>query len=725
MKEQKRFNVIPAVFIIFLLAFVATYLLLSNTMRSMDEASEREALSLLSENAVQMERIFENQLSNNWKHIGMVSRALNHMQDSTNEEIVNYLQVAMPDTYNILLLSDDGIYIDKSGKQGMMEITKDLLPLAQGEEHLLFLSQKGNMDMLTFGTVIDPITIDGIRMNYLFVYYSLDEYMDLLKMESFEGKGKIRIINGKGATLLHTDNVTRSENRYLFFSGAKDAEFMNHPVVKDYDSFKEYVLSGKTDAIRMVLATGADVIVSFTKIPDTDWFIIVSIEHDVVVGTRTTNLRQIGKMSLMSVMVIVVISLSLVFLILSLSQKKTKAKNRELEQLNLQLQHANRAKSIFLSNMSHDIRTPMNAVIGFTTLAAENVENTQLVRDYLTKILSASKHLLSLINDILDMSRIESGKLRLEETETNLSDIITNIKAILSGKIKEKQLKFYVNVVNVTNTEVHCDKTRLNQILLNLLSNSVKFTPEGGTITLTLTQKKASEELGEYEIRVKDTGIGMSQEFVEHIFETFERERSSTVSGIQGTGLGMPICKNLVELMGGTILVDTEKDKGTEVVVSLPLSIVKGSKKGSNEDLFSVGNIKGAFKGKRVLLVEDDEMNMEIASEIFGSYGFEIDRAENGKEALDKITCANVRYDLICMDIHMPVMDGYEAVRHIRNMDNPELSQLPIIIMTANAYDEDRQMAKACGVNGFITKPFDTKEIINALKNVFNKNIMT
>lgn len=721
MKEQKNFKVIPAVIMIFLLALVATYLLVSNTMRSMDEASEREALSLLSENAVQMERIFENQLSNNWKHIGMVSRALNHMQDSTKEEIVNYLQVAMPDTYNILLLSNDGIYIDKTGKQGMMEITMDLLPLAQGEDHLLLLSQKGNMDMLTFGTVIEPITIDGVRMNYLFVYYSLDEYMDLLKMESFEGKGKIRIINGKGATLLHTDNVIRSENRYLFFSGAKDAEFMNHPVVKDYDSFKEYVLSGKTDAIRMVLASGEDVIVSFTEIPDTDWFIILTIEHDAVIGSRTKNLRQIGKMSLMSVMVIVVISLSLVFLILSLAQKKTKAKNKELEQLNVQLQYANRAKSIFLSNMSHDIRTPMNAVLGFTTLAAEHVEDTELVRDYLSKILYAGKHLLSLINDILDMSRIESGKLHLEETETNLSDVLTNIKAILSGKLEEKQLKFYVNMVNVTDIEVYSDKTRLNQILLNLLSNSVKFTPEGGTITLTLIQKRSSEKLGEYEIRVKDTGIGMSQEFVEHIFETFERERTSTVSGIQGTGLGMPICKSLIELMGGTIQVDTEKDKGTEVVVSLPLVIVKESKKGSNEDVFSVANIKGAFKGKHVLLVEDDEMNMEIATEIFKSYGFEIDRAENGKEALDKITSTDSIYDLICMDIHMPVMDGYEATRCIRNMDNPELSELPIIIMTANAYDEDRQTAKACGVNGFITKPFDTKEIISALKNIFNK----
>ena len=232
---------------------------------------------------------------------------------------------------------------------------------------------------------------------------------------------------------------------------------------------------------------------------------------------------------------------------------------------------ANRAKSIFLSNMSHDIRTPMNAIIGFTTLAASNIDDKKRVQDYLGKILSSSKHLLSLINDILDMSRIESGKIHLEETEVCLSDVLHDLKTIISGQIHAKQLELYMDAMDVTNEDVYCDKLRLNQILLNLLSNAVKFTPAGGTVSVRLRQypgKVKGSEL--YEFRVKDNGIGMSQEFVQKIFSPFERERTSTVSRTQGTGLGMAITKNIVDMMGGTIEVQTEQDKGTEFIVRLP-----------------------------------------------------------------------------------------------------------------------------------------------------------
>ena len=235
---------------------------------------------------------------------------------------------------------------------------------------------------------------------------------------------------------------------------------------------------------------------------------------------------------------------------------------------------ANQAKSTFLSNMSHDIRTPMNAIIGFTTLAVSNIDNQERVQDYLGKILSSSNHLLSLINDILDMSRIESGKIHLEETEVSLSDVLHDLKTIISGQIHAKQLELYMDVMDVTNEDVYCDKTRLNQVLLNLLSNAVKFTPAGGTVSVRLKQyPKAVKGSKLYEIRVKDTGIGMSQEFVQKIFSPFERERTSTVSRTQGTGLGMAITKNIVDMMGGTIEVQTEQGKGTEFIVCLPLRI--------------------------------------------------------------------------------------------------------------------------------------------------------
>ena len=513
---------------------------------------------------------------------------------------------------------------------------------------------------------------------------------------------------------------------------------------------------------------------------------------------------------------------------------------------------ANRAKSTFLSNMSHDIRTPMNAVIGFTTLAVSNIDNKEKVRDYLGKILSSSNHLLSLINDVLDMSRIESGKIHLEETEVSLSDMLHDLKTIISGHIYAKQLELYMDAMDVTDEDVYCDKTRLNQVLLNLLSNAIKFTPAGGTVSVRLKQfpgtKKGS---GLYEIRVKDSGIGMSQEFIQRIFSPFERERTSTVSRTQGTGLGMAITKNIVDMMGGTIEVRTEQGKGTEFIVRLPLRIQ--SEQRSIEKIAELEDLKalvvdddfntcdsvtkmlvkvgmrsewtlsgkeavlrarqsmelgdafhayiidwrlpdmngievtrqirsmgddtpiiiltaydwsdievearaagvnafcakplfmsdiretlmaaigqkqtGAedrilpeagpdFRGRCILLVEDNELNREIAEELLKQYGFLVDIAENGAEAVEKVkNSAPGTYDLVLMDIQMPVMNGYEATEQIRALEDPALAKIRILAMTANAFDEDRKKALKCGMDGFMSKPIVMEELIRELQN--------
>ena len=512
---------------------------------------------------------------------------------------------------------------------------------------------------------------------------------------------------------------------------------------------------------------------------------------------------------------------------------------------------ANKAKSTFLSNMSHDIRTPMNAIIGFTTLAVSNIDDKKRVRDYLGKILSSSNHLLSLINDILDMSRIESGKIHLEETEVSLSDVLHDLKTIISGQIHAKQLELYMDAMDVTNEDVYCDKTRLNQVLLNLLSNAVKFTPAGGTVSVRIRQYPGTVKGSElYEIRVKDNGIGMSQEFVQKIFSPFERERTSTVSRIQGTGLGMAITKNIVNMMGGTIEVLTEQGKGTEFIVRLPFRIqskhqriekiaeLEGLKALVVDDDFNtcdsvtkmlvkvgmrsewtlsgkeavlrarqsmeMGDVFHAyiidwrlpdmngievtrqirslgdetpiiiltaydwsdievearaagvtafcakpmfmsdirdtlmtaigqkqaeaetailpaagsdFRGKCILLVEDNELNSEIAAEILNEYGFLVDTAENGAEAVEKVKNSKPgNYDLVLMDVQMPVMDGYEATKQIRALDNPALAGITILAMTANAFDEDKKKALECGMDGFLSKPIVIEELISILQ---------
>ena len=584
-------------------------------------------------------------------------------------------------------------------------------------------------------------------------------------------------------------------------------------------------------------------------------------------SARKVTLSDFIKDNFFKVMLISSIAVAVVLLtILMLLQKARKAEAAarkaasDTQELNAKLQvavekaeSANRAKSTFLSNMSHDIRTPMNAIIGFTTLALSNIDDTDRVKDYLGKTLASSNHLLSLINDVLDMSRIESGKIHLEEVEVNLSDVLHDLKTIVSGQIYAKQLELYMDAMDVTDEDVYCDKTRLNQILLNLLSNAIKFTPAGGTVSVRVRQLAGKVRgCGQYEFRIKDNGIGMSQEFAQKIFEPFERERTSTVSRIQGTGLGMAITKNIVDMMGGTIEVQTAQGKGTEFTVCVPMRaqteqrpvekiteleglkalvvdddfntcdsvtkmLVKVGMRAEwtlsgkeavlrarqsiemsdvyhayiidwrlpdmngievtrqirslhddtpiiiltaydwsdieveakaagvtafcskpmfmsdlRETLMSALGQKPAdavqrllpeknadFKGKHILLVEDNELNREIAQEILREYGFLVDSAENGAVAVEKVsTAAPGSYDLVLMDVQMPIMDGYTATRKIRALDDPARAKLPILAMTANAFDEDRRNALESGMNGFLSKPIVIDDLVQELRKI-------
>ena len=532
-------------------------------------------------------------------------------------------------------------------------------------------------------------------------------------------------------------------------------------------------------------------------------------------------------------------------------EERLEEQKKDLQDALVAAQHANRAKTTFLNNMSHDIRTPMNAIIGFTSLAAAHIDNTKQVQEYLAKITTSSNHLLSLINDVLDMSRIESGKVKIEEKETSLPEIMHDLKTIVQADIASKRLEFFIDTADVVNEHVLCDKLRLNQVLLNLLSNAMKFTKPGGMVSVRILQKgNAPGGCASYEFQVKDTGIGMSREFAEHVFEPFERERTSTVSGIQGTGLGMAITKNIVDMMGGTISVESAEGKGTTFTVALQFktcsgpvrqeeilelkglralvadddfntcssvtkmlsiigmrpdwttsgkeAVLRAKLAGEQNDEYAayiidwlmpdmngvevvrrirgiIGNEKpiiiltaydwsdieeearkagvtafcskpiflselrdilespftalvageaacggrACFEGKKILLVEDNELNQEIAVEILQEAGFFIDVAEDGVVAVDKVEKAEAgQYDLILMDIQMPIMDGYEATRQIRAMENSNLEGIPIIAMTANAFDEDRKAARDAGMDGHIAKPIDIPKLMELLTEI-------
>lgn len=525
-----------------------------------------------------------------------------------------------------------------------------------------------------------------------------------------------------------------------------------------------------------------------------------------------------------------------------------------LEDALLQANRASKAKSVFLSNMSHDIRTPMNAIVGFTSLAITHIDRKEQVESYLKKIMASGNHLLSLINDVLDMSRIESGKMHLEEKLCSLPDILHGLRSILQGEVRAKQLELYIDAVDVFDEEIYCDKLRLNQVLLNLLSNAVKYTGAGGIISMRIIEKPgAPKGCANYEFHIRDTGIGMSEEFVSHIFEPFERERNTTISGVQGTGLGMAITKNIVDMMNGSIEVKSEQGAGTEVIVAFTFRLHAGEKepqdipelkncralvvdddfntcdsvsymlgqvgmradwtlsgkeavlrtrqaimrndnycvyiidwllpdmngievtrrirKEMGEDvpvivltaydwsdiedeakeagvtafcskplflselrscLYSIVNTDDEKEKKetgeqvnhhtgRILLAEDNDLNQEIAEAILTEAGFGVEIAGNGQIAVDMLAQAEPGYyQLVLMDVQMPEMNGYEATKAIREMKDSTKSSIPIIAMTANAFEEDKQQALKCGMNGHIAKPIDVKTLFDTLDKIIN-----
>lgn len=402
-------------------------------------------------------------------------------------------------------------------------------------------------------------------------------------------------------------------------------------------------------------------------------------------------------------------------------QEQKKAAQHELKQKELlekalcAAKQASVAKKVFLQNMSHDIRTPMNAVLGFTNLAIQAGGDTEKTQDYLSKIKISGNHLLGIVNEVLEISRIESGQTKLDESVWSIADIVRETDIIIRDQALAKKQEFSIDIWQVQDMYIYCDKLRVKEILVNLLGNAVKYTQTGGSISLRIIQKPCEKEnFGNYEIHVKDNGCGMSEEFLQKIFEPFERQANSTISGIQGTGLGMTIIKGFVDAMGGTIDIKSEENKGTEIIVRLCQRIAEAPEKSEEQKTISCS--PELFAGKRVLLVEDNSMNREIATAILEEAGFKVDTAENGAIAVEKVTYyPEGFYDVILMDIQMPVMDGYTATRKIRSLENKAIAKIPIIAVSANAFDEDRQTSLEAGMNGHLAKPIVVDELLEVL----------
>ena len=822
-----------------LLYSIVTVRVLDASIRSMEELARHDQASL------------GKSVKYRWNVLSGVGEECRQMEFETVSQVLDLLRMNEQglDCADLALVDENGELYSASPFPVSREEAIAALCRAGEKQFVTWQDGKdGDAPYLLFGVRLTPFTVEGKTFTDIVCWFNMEGLAEELKIDSYGGAGYSGVIDREGNYIVSMDRSNGLRIRSNFYTDLED-----HGVCKEFSATD---IEGKMQRNETFTASFrtelGDTLINFTPVEDVDWYFIMSVPQSVFEAQSIEILRVV-----LAIVILMVVALCLLlFLILRSRQADAQAHLKQLhwEELSEALsmaEQANRAKTTFLNNMSHDIRTPMNAIIGFTSLAVTHIDEKEQVRDYLEKISQSSSHLLSLINDVLDMSRIESGKMVIEEKPENLAEILHNIRNIIQTDIYSKQLDLYMDAVNVTDEDIFCDKLRLNQILLNLLSNAMKFTSPGGSISVRLVEKESSRPgYGDYQLSVKDTGIGMSEEFAATIFEPFTRERTSTVSGIQGTGLGMSITKNIVDMMEGQIQVRSRKGEGTEFIVSLSFRLQDGRRDpepivslegfhalvvddgmdscqsvcqmlrktglraewtmygkeavARTKEALEIGDsyriyiidwlmpdlsgletarqirklvgeeapiillsaydwtdiekeareagVTGfiskplfqselnrtlmrlcgeaaeeeipeqpeetvSFEGRRILLVEDNELNREIATEILQDVGFVIETAENGQEAVEAVKGSDPGYfDAVLMDVQMPVMNGYEASRAIRTLDNPDLANILIIPMTANAFEEDRKTALEAGMNAHVGKPIDVPSLMEVLK---------
>ena len=723
---------------IFILSLITLLVLGGFYLRSFFmKQAEQERSSQLEEMSSQLRVNLHYNLETHWNLVASIKDYVNAQSFSSKEQAQQGIKEAEgifhTELYGcrIMLLDAMGRGYTTDGEVGIWD---DLKYLADGAVKHTFVTDTSNVKgtYLAFSHKLQSTSDSerGLRFTHMVLLKEISTIRKYYTTESYGGHAATYIINRNGTLAYYdADNEDILGVRNVF-KALREGTYAGS---KDFATMRQQ-LNNYGIATASVLLKDNEYYYCLAKMAEYDMTIMLLVPAEYVAVSTMTMLQSALRIQVVfTVLLLGLVLLALISIVRAERSSKMikieKETNQKLNKLRVAAEDAlkvaesaSKAKSTFLSNMSHDIRTPMNAIIGFATLALDDIRDGKKVEDYLSKILSSSKHLLGLINDILDMSRIESGKVVLEEQETDLVTTLQELQSIMEGQAKERKLKLHVDYSNLRDRHVYCDKTRLNQVMFNLLANAVKFTSEGGSIWLTMSQLEPTYEVEDraiYEIRVKDTGIGMDKAFIKHIFEPFERERTSTVSKIQGTGLGMAITKNIVDMMGGTIEVESQKGVGTEFIIRLELRLQAEAGVANEDGTKQHGHAEGVaeFAGKRLLLAEDNELNREIACMLLSKYGFVIDTAENGQEAVDLVAAsAPGYYDLVLMDIQMPVMDGHEATRKIRSLENKVLAKVPVVAMTANAFDEDRKAAKECGMNGFISKPINMQEVVQALR---------
>lgn len=673
---------------------------------------------------------FKSGLSMRYSGLKAVAESVNDEDMASIEAMERFVADAEQnnDFEFMAFVDKDGFYYSRDGKHPAASKLSFLAKLLNGEDELISYNETfSDNNMIVLGTQISPIHFGDSDMIAIIAGFTADSIGQHLFLSSYDGQTNASIVTRDGSFIVYNtffsnlpqgSNIISKFREYAEF----DKGFSIEQIENDFRNGNSGMVIFKADGTHMCMY--------YSPIEGTEWYMLMEVPYEIVdemTGELSSSLNRNAITMMASVMLLILIIFFIYLMNLRAHSKQLEAARKSAEKAQKAAEQASLAKSEFLSRMSHEIRTPMNGIIGMTEIARQNTDNSQKVDDCLKKVSLSSKHLMLLINDVLDMSKIESGKIQLKNELFNLRLFLENIESIYSIQAEEKEIDFKISLFGSIDEFIEGDSLRLNQILTNLLSNAFKFTPKGGRIVLGVSEMKHEENLILLRFSVKDTGIGIKEENLEKIFEAFEQENAEITHKFGGTGLGLSIVRRFSELMGGCVTVHSEYGKGSEFEVELPFTVTENShmidwKIEKSVNKMSVENKTYNFEGKHILLAEDNELNREIAVELLGTAtGATIDEAEDGQKAVALFSESEVNYyDLILMDVQMPKLDGFEATKRIRAMKRSDAGVVPIFAMTANAFAEDEEKSRQAGMNVHLSKPLEISAVLAAMNEIFN-----